>query len=115
MTCAHDDAASRLNIGDHLMSARSFAEYRAMFDLTDADLAGRVLDCPGGGASFTATAAARGTDAVAVDPVYALPADQLADRREQEPARGSRWAEASSDTSRSTSPVSGRPAWSTSG
>ncbi|WP_100501740.1 hypothetical protein [Geodermatophilus chilensis] len=48
------------DIGDFLVSARSSAEYRAMFALTDADLRGRVLDCPGGGASFTAAARARG-------------------------------------------------------
>ncbi|MFI6344117.1 hypothetical protein [Streptomyces sp. NPDC050560] len=53
-----------------LVSARSFDEYRAMFALTDDDLTGRVLDCPGGAASFTAEAGARGVDAVAVDPQY---------------------------------------------
>jgi SAM-dependent methyltransferase len=53
-----------------LVSARSFAEYRAMFALTDDDLALRVLDCPGGAAAFVAGAGARGTDAVAVDPEY---------------------------------------------
>ena len=94
---AEPGAASRLNIGDYLISARSFAEYQAMFGLTDADLTGRILDCPGGGASFTATAAARGTDAVAVDPVYATPVDQLTGRMEQELARGSRWAEANAE------------------
>jgi len=68
------------SIGDHLVSARSFDEYRAMFALTDGDLTGRVLDCPGGGSSFTATARARGVDALAVDPVYAQPAGRLAGR-----------------------------------
>ncbi|MER5768603.1 methyltransferase domain-containing protein [Streptomyces sp. NPDC001985] len=53
-----------------LISARSFDEYRAMFALSDDDLALRVLDCPGGAASFVALAGARGTDAVAVDPQY---------------------------------------------
>ncbi|MEV3869921.1 methyltransferase domain-containing protein [Streptomyces sp. NPDC049906] len=54
-----------------LVSARSFAEYRAMFALTDRDLTGRVLDCPGGAAGFVAEAGRRGVDAVAVDPEYA--------------------------------------------
>ena len=45
---------SDVDIGPYLVSARSAAEYRAMFALTDDDLRGRVLDCPGGGASFTA-------------------------------------------------------------
>ncbi|MEE1752727.1 methyltransferase domain-containing protein [Streptomyces sp. SP18CS02] len=53
-----------------LVSARSFDEYRAMFALSDDDLALRVLDCPGGAASFVAEAGSRGTDAVAVDPQY---------------------------------------------
>jgi hypothetical protein len=53
-----------------LVSARSFDEYRAMFALSEDDLALRILDCPGGAASFTAEAGARGTDVVAVDPQY---------------------------------------------
>jgi hypothetical protein len=56
-----------------LVSARSFEEYRAMFALSDHDLSLRVLDCPGGAASFVALAGARGTDAVAVDPQYGPP------------------------------------------
>jgi SAM-dependent methyltransferase len=57
-----------------LVSARTLDEYRAMFALTEKDLAGRILDCPGGAAGFTAGA----PDAVAVDPAYALPADEFA-------------------------------------
>lgn len=87
----------QLSIGEYLISSRSFDEYRAMFALTDDDLAGRILDCPGGGSSFTATAAAGGSDVVAVDPVYAIPRERLADRLQQELARGSRWAEANAD------------------
>ncbi|GLU48642.1 class I SAM-dependent methyltransferase [Nocardiopsis ansamitocini] len=58
-----------------LVSARSYDEYRAMFALTDEDLSQRVLDCPGGAADFTAVASARGGDALAVDPQYALGRD----------------------------------------
>ncbi|MCX4552686.1 class I SAM-dependent methyltransferase [Streptomyces sp. NBC_01387] len=53
-----------------LISARSFDEYRAMFALSEDDLGLRILDCPGGAASFAAEAGARGTDVVAVDPQY---------------------------------------------
>nr|WP_262986034.1 class I SAM-dependent methyltransferase [Streptomyces sp. CBMA123] len=60
-----------------MVSARSFAEYRAMFALTDRDLAGRVLDCPAGAASFVAEAGRRGIDAVAVDREYALHREEL--------------------------------------
>jgi SAM-dependent methyltransferase len=63
-------AAADGGIGPVLISARSFAEYTAMFALTEADLSGAVLDCPGGAASFTATALARGFDVTAVDPAY---------------------------------------------
>jgi SAM-dependent methyltransferase len=85
------------DIGGYLVSARSFEEYRAMFALTDADLRGRLLDCPGGGASFTATARAHGTRAVAVDPVYATPRRQLVDRLAAELARGSAWTTANAE------------------
>lgn len=54
-----------------LVSCRSMAEYRGMFTLTDGDLAGGVLDCPGGAAGFTAEARALGCAATACDPLYA--------------------------------------------
>jgi SAM-dependent methyltransferase len=85
------------DIGEYLISARSFEEYRAMFALSDADLAGRVLDCPGGGAGFTAVARARGIDAVAVDPVYATPPAELDVRLAGELERGRAWAQAHAD------------------
>ncbi|HEY5854555.1 MAG TPA: methyltransferase domain-containing protein [Aldersonia sp.] len=68
-----------------------------MFALTDSDLTGTVLDCPGGGSSFTAAAAGRGCDAVAVDPVYADPPDQLAARQRDELDRGRVWASTHAD------------------
>jgi len=60
-----------------LVTSRSYAEYEAMFDLKE--LPESVLDCCAGGASFTAEAAARGVDAVAVDPAYELEPAQLVD------------------------------------
>jgi hypothetical protein len=49
-----------------------------MFDLTSADLASAtVLDCSAGGSSFVAEGGA--ARAVAVDPGYALPPDELAE------------------------------------
>lgn len=57
-----------------LITSRSAAEYRAMFDLTD--LAGaRILDCCAGGASFTAET---GGAVVALDPVYTQGQAELA-------------------------------------
>ncbi|WP_020391572.1 class I SAM-dependent methyltransferase [Kribbella catacumbae] len=60
-----------------LVTSRSYAEYEAMFDLSE--LPDSVLDCCAGGASFTAEAAARGVDAVAVDPAYEMPTAELVD------------------------------------
>ncbi|AOW94175.1 hypothetical protein BFN03_19840 [Rhodococcus sp. WMMA185] len=85
------------SIGEYLISSRSMAEYRAMFALSNSDLAGTVLDCPGGGSSFTASAHELGVDAVAVDPVYRRPAAEIAQRALDEVARGSDWLAKNSD------------------
>jgi SAM-dependent methyltransferase len=69
-----------VRLADVVPWGRDLAEYRAMFALTGADLAGRVLDCGGGPASFAAEAAATaGASAppgpgrvVAADPLYAF-------------------------------------------
>ena len=58
-----------------LVTSRSAAEYRAMFDLTPEDLTGPVVDCCAGGSSFAAETNGR---VVAVDPAYALGPDELA-------------------------------------
>jgi hypothetical protein len=50
---------------------RSFEEYRRMFALSDADLAGRILGCGDGPASFNAEATALGLAVVSCDPIYA--------------------------------------------
>jgi hypothetical protein len=60
-----------------LVTSRSAAEYRAMFDLAAGDLVGPVLDCCAGGSSF---AAETGGWVVAVDPAYALGPGDLAER-----------------------------------
>lgn len=77
------------NVGEYLISARSFEEYAAMFGITAGDLRGRILDCPGGGSAFTARACRAGATAVAVDPVYAGPADTVARLAVTETTRGS--------------------------
>ncbi|MGX1808370.1 hypothetical protein ACWIGI_21845 [Nocardia sp. NPDC055321] len=64
--------------GEYVITARSLAEYRAMFGLGDEQVRGRILDCPGGGSSFAAEAAALGAEVIAVDPVYALGAGEIA-------------------------------------
>ncbi|WP_316525545.1 methyltransferase domain-containing protein [Kitasatospora brasiliensis] len=69
-----------------LVSARSFADYRAMFALGDQDLEQRILDCPAGAASFVAEAGRRGVDAVAVDRQYAEHREELGPLVERETA-----------------------------
>lgn len=77
-------AARPSGIGDLLVSSRSFAEYEQMFGLTARDLEGRILDCPGGAAGFTAEATAAGATAWACDPVYGTDPEHLARRAESE-------------------------------
>lgn len=54
------------------MTCRGFAEYQAMFNLLEEELAaGPILDVAGGGSSFTAEARRKGYEAMAADPRYA--------------------------------------------
>jgi hypothetical protein len=77
-----------------LVTSRSAAEYRAMFDLAPDDLAGSVLDCCAGGASFAAETGGR---VVAVDPAYALGRRELATRVRTGLAEGDRMIERNAD------------------
>ena len=57
---------------------RSIDEYRRMFDLSPADLRGRILGCGDGPASFNAEATARGGGRVtSCDPIYSLRGDLI--------------------------------------
>lgn len=62
---------------------RSLDEYRRMFALTDADLAGRILGCADGPASFNAEAQALGCRVVSCDPLYRFGTAEIRDRIEQ--------------------------------
>ncbi|HET8993893.1 MAG TPA: hypothetical protein VFN32_08840 [Rhodococcus sp. (in: high G+C Gram-positive bacteria)] len=85
-------------IGDILVSSRSLAEYRAMFTLTDDDLRRRILDCPGGTASFTAEVCAAGGDVTACDPVYGrCTTIELAAMAQRESDRGNRYCRSHAD------------------
>ena len=59
---------------------RSFDEYVRMFSLTESDLAGRILGCADGPASFNAEATRRGTRVVSCDPIYALSTSEIRER-----------------------------------
>lgn len=56
-----------------LITSRSFAEYQAMFDLSDADLGLSILDCCAGASGFVAELTERGGSGKALDPAYGLP------------------------------------------
>jgi hypothetical protein len=62
---------------------RSFDEYSRMFALSGEDLAGSILGCGDGPASFNAEATALGHPVVSCDPVYAFSAGEI-ERRVQE-------------------------------
>lgn len=83
-------------IGDMLVTSRSFDEYVAMFAITDADLAGTILDCPAGAASFTAVARERGTAVTACDVAYGDMARTVANAR-AEAVRGNEYVQANSE------------------
>jgi Methyltransferase domain len=85
------------NVGDYLVSSRSLREYEAMFALTESNLRGAVLDCPGGASSFTVQASDLGAAAVAVDPVYAMSTSELRRLVMGEPDRGSAHTAAGAD------------------
>lgn len=74
MTASPRTSHEPLTESDILVSARSLAEYTDMFGLDPADLRGRIVDCPGGAASAVAEI---GANAIAVDPQYALGADDV--------------------------------------
>jgi hypothetical protein len=56
---------------------RSFEEYSRMFALTEEDLAGNILGCGDGPASFNAEATASGHRVISCDPVYAFSASEI--------------------------------------
>ena len=60
---------------------RSGSDALQFFDLDLADWRGaRILDCAGGPGSLVATARRNGVEAVAVDPLYALPSPEIEQR-----------------------------------
>lgn len=59
---------------------RSHAEYLRMFDLGPEELAGRILGCADGPASFNCERTSRGGRVVSVDPLYALAESRIRER-----------------------------------
>ncbi len=71
-----------IHLNEVIPWGRSFDEYYHLFALTDKDLAGRILGCGDGPASFNAEARPNGHAVVSCDPIYAFSADQI-ERRVQ--------------------------------
>jgi hypothetical protein len=68
------------NLNEIIPWGRSFDEYRRMFALSQEDLAGRILGCGDGPASFNAEATAKGHVVVSCDPIYAFSAAEIEQR-----------------------------------
>lgn len=62
---------------------RSFSEYCQMFDLTEADLQSKILDCGGGPASFNAEMTQQGKSVVSCDPLYQFSVEEISQRVDQ--------------------------------
>ncbi|MEZ4679087.1 MAG: hypothetical protein R2932_33210 [Caldilineaceae bacterium] len=59
---------------------RSLSEYQRMFAMTDTDLAGTILGCGDGPASFNAELTAKGGNVISIDPIYAFSAAAIRQR-----------------------------------
>jgi len=59
---------------------RSLSEYIQMFDLTEADLQGKILDCGSGPASFNAEMTELGHSVISCDPIYRFSTEQIQQR-----------------------------------
>jgi hypothetical protein len=69
-----------LALADVVPWGRSFTEYRAMFALSETDLAGRILGCGDGPAGFNAQLTRQGGRVVSVDPLYSFSGREIQDR-----------------------------------
>jgi hypothetical protein len=59
---------------------RTLAEYKLMFDLSDADLNQQILGCGDGPASFNAEMTELGYSVMSIDPIYQFSAEQIEQR-----------------------------------
>ena len=70
-------------LSDVVPWGRTFDEYRAMFALSDDDLAKRILGCSDGPAAFNAVATEKGYLVVSADPLYQFSAEEIEARIQQ--------------------------------
>ncbi|MBI3942592.1 MAG: SAM-dependent methyltransferase, partial [Chloroflexi bacterium] len=62
---------------------RSYEEYVRMFNLTDRELASRILGCSDGPASFNAEATRQSGRVISCDPLYRFTVEEIAQRIEE--------------------------------
>ena len=72
-----------MQLSDIVPWGRSYAEYAAMFALSDEDVQKRILGCGDGPASFNAECTALGGSVISVDPIYEFGEEEIAIRFEQ--------------------------------
>ena len=70
-------------LSDVVPWGRTFDEYRAMFALSDVDLAKRILGCGDGPAAFNAVATEKGYQVASADPLYQFSAEEIEARIQQ--------------------------------
>jgi hypothetical protein len=69
-----------MQLNDVIPWGRTLREYRAMFNLSEADLSAKILGCGDGPASFNAEMAQLGHSVVSIDPIYQFSAEQIEQR-----------------------------------
>lgn len=72
-----------MQLDDVIPWGRSLAEYKAMFNLTDADLNKKILGCSDGPASFNAELTQLNGDITSIDPLYQFTQQQIQQRIDQ--------------------------------
>ncbi|TFD94342.1 SAM-dependent methyltransferase [Jeotgalibacillus sp. R-1-5s-1] len=74
----HETKRTKLELEKVIFIGRTYEEYIDMFVLSEADLKDKkILDCPSGACSFTATGHTKGLNITAADIVYDFSADDL--------------------------------------
>jgi hypothetical protein len=76
-TWKRDHSAMSFELKTVVPWGRSYAEYVAMFMLSEDDLAQRILGCGDGPAGFNAVLSRIGGSVVSIDPLYELGADSI--------------------------------------
>ncbi len=69
-----------MKLDEVVLWGRTLEEYRAMFNLSEADLNTNIVGCGDGPASFNAELTALGSSVVSIDPIYSFSTKQIKQR-----------------------------------